>query len=172
MVIFIQRGFSVWNHLTKKSLDLFLFIESASSLPSSADGPLLNDKGAKAVFTFYIKANGRHTASLYQIAESGDISCLRHMRISRPLGKSTIDMAGRNYGDFEVVVLVAEGIGITPWISVLQQLGRREHHVQTKHIVLIWSIRSAGKLFSIFLFGFLLRIPLLYIMFSYIVSFL
>ncbi|KAG2223143.1 hypothetical protein INT45_005699 [Circinella minor] len=123
-----------------------LFIESPDTLPSSADGPLLNDEGTKAIFTFYIKANGRHTASLYQIAESGDTSCLRHMRISKPLGKPMIDVVGHNYGDFEVVVLVAEGIGITPWISVLQQLGRREHHVQTKHIVLIWSIRSIDTL--------------------------
>ncbi|KAI7856023.1 hypothetical protein BDC45DRAFT_533915 [Circinella umbellata] len=120
--------------------------EFPSSLPSSADGPLSNDEGTKAIFTFYIKANGRHTASLYQIAESGDTSCLQHMRISKPLGKPMIDVVGRNYGDFEVVVLVAEGIGITPWISVLQQLGQREHHVQTKHIVLIWSIRSIDTL--------------------------
>ncbi|KAI8145830.1 hypothetical protein BJV82DRAFT_602411 [Fennellomyces sp. T-0311] len=119
--------------------------EVASGFPSSSDNALLVEKGGKAIFTFYIRANGRHTASIYQIAQSSDHTCLRHMRLSKPLGKPSIDVAGRGYGDFEVVVLIAEGIGITPWLSVLQQLSQREHHVLTRHVTLIWSVRSAGK---------------------------
>ncbi|KAI9497814.1 hypothetical protein BDB00DRAFT_541228 [Zychaea mexicana] len=117
--------------------------EPASSLSSSNGSTLLSDKGGKAVFTFYIKANGRDTAALYHLAKSGDHACIKHMRMSKPLGRPFVDMAGRSYGDFEVVVLVAEGIGITPWISVMQQLGQRELHVITKYITLIWSVKSA-----------------------------
>ena len=82
---------------------------------------------------------------MYQLAQSNDSSLRRQMRISKPLGRPTIDCAGRSYGDFEIVVLIAEGIGITPWLSVLQQLSQREHHVLTRQVTLIWSVRSTGK---------------------------
>jgi predicted ferric reductase len=86
------------------------------------------------IFTFYIKAIGTRTKWLYDSTKTLQLS------ISKPLGRPDIE-----FGDFERVILVAEGMGITPWISVLQYIEQKHHAIKTKSIDLIWSIHSIGK---------------------------
>jgi predicted ferric reductase len=86
-------------------------------------------------FTFYIKATGTRTKWLY------DSTKMLQVSISKPLGRPGIE-----FGDFERVVLVAEGMGITPWISVLQYIEQKHHAIKTKSIDLIWSIHSIGRI--------------------------
>lgn len=94
-------------------------------------------------FTFYVKATGNRTKPLYDIAQSG--SNMIKVRISKPLGRPYVTSAGAEYGDFDSVILVAEGMGITPWISVLQYIEQKQHAIKTKSVNLIWSIHSIGK---------------------------
>lgn len=88
-------------------------------------------------FVFYIKANGRDTDRLYNM-EGREIKA----RISRPLGRPYITNAGSEFGDYESIVLIAEGVGITPWISVLNYIEEKQHAIKTKSVDLIWSIHS------------------------------
>lgn len=93
-------------------------------------------------FTFYIKATGSRTKPLYDIAQSGSKTIKG--RISKPMGRPYVTSAGAEFGDFDSVVLVAEGMGITPWISVLQYIEQKQHAIKTKSVNLIWSIHSIG----------------------------
>lgn len=92
------------------------------------------DEDGTSKFTFYIKATGARTKWLY------DATKMLKVDISKPLGRSDSE-----FGDFERVVLVADGMGITPWISVLQYIEQKHHTIKTKSIDLIWSIHSIGK---------------------------
>ncbi|GAN11110.1 FAD binding protein [Mucor ambiguus] len=97
-------------------------------------------------FTFYIKATGNRTKPLYDIAQSGSKAI--KARISKPLGRPYVTSAGAEYGDFDSVILVAEGMGITPWISVLQYIEQKQHAIKTKSVNLIWSIHSIDTFYA------------------------
>ncbi|KAF7727903.1 hypothetical protein EC973_006902 [Apophysomyces ossiformis] len=105
----------------------------------------LETDSGQATLTLYIKAIGKRTIAWYRMARSVENVSSIPVFISKPLGTPFLDAAGRGYGDFEQVVLVAEGIGITPWISLLQYLEQQQHHIRTKELVFIWTIRDTGK---------------------------
>ncbi|KAG2197222.1 hypothetical protein INT47_003597 [Mucor saturninus] len=86
-------------------------------------------------FVFYVKAIGNDTRYLYQL--EGDTI---QARISRPLGR------GFEFEDYESVVLVAEGMGITPWISVLDHL--QHATARTRRVHVIWSVRSIDTFYA------------------------
>lgn len=69
-------------------------------------------------------------------------------RISRPLGRPYITNAGSEFGDYESVVLIAEGVGITPWISVLNYIEEKHHAIKTKSVDLIWSIHTIDTFYA------------------------
>lgn len=85
-------------------------------------------------FVFYIKSIGNDTRHLYQPEGDSWIQA----RISRPLGR------GFEFGDYETVVLVAEGMGITPWISVLNHV----QNTRTKRVHIIWSVRNIDTFYA------------------------
>ncbi|ORZ03686.1 hypothetical protein BCR43DRAFT_483786 [Syncephalastrum racemosum] len=118
--------------------------ELAAHDPEEASHP---GTAGHARLTFYIRASGRETAFLHNraamLARNMDEKIQGPMlRLSPPMGRPCVDIAGRTYGDFDVVVLVAEGIGITPWIAVLQDLVQRQHETRTKRFFCLWSIRK------------------------------
>ncbi|KAI8086776.1 uncharacterized protein BX664DRAFT_360269 [Halteromyces radiatus] len=98
------------------------------------------------VFTFYIKSNGKQTTQLYDAARNQ--TKWPSVRISTPLGDPLYYSDERDiYEGYPVVVLIAEGIGITPWISVLQALATatttdNNNNMMTKHIYMIWTVRD------------------------------
>lgn len=69
-------------------------------------------------------------------------------RMSRPLGRPYITNAGSEFGDYESIVLVAEGVGITPWISVLNYIEEKQHAIKTKSVDLIWSIHTIDTYYA------------------------
>ncbi|KAL7308727.1 hypothetical protein PS15m_011895 [Mucor circinelloides] len=97
-------------------------------------------------FTFYIKATGKRTKPLYDVAQSGSKTI--KARISKPLGRPYVTSSGAEFGDFDSVILVAEGMGITPWISVLQYIEQKQHAIKTKSLNLIWSIHSIDTFYA------------------------
>jgi predicted ferric reductase len=109
------------------------------------ESPMLvnTEEKGKQFFTFYIKAVGRETKALYHIETM-------KARISRPLGRPYITNAGSEFGDYERIVLIVEGMGITPWISVLHYIREKQHAIKTRSVDLIWSIHSIGKLIFCF----------------------
>lgn len=86
-------------------------------------------------FVFYIKSIGNETSQLYQIEQE-----MIQARISRPLGR------GFEFGDYETIVLVAEGMGITPWISVLNYI--QNHTTKMRRVHVIWSIRNIDTFYA------------------------
>lgn len=104
--------------------------------------PSSNETLENQVLTFYIKAFGKRTLSFYQKAVNQEKVKLR---ISRPLGRPQLDLSGSEYGDYKTIVLIADGVGITPWISVLQYVHRKERTIKTRSLHLMWSIHTIGK---------------------------
>ncbi|KAI7870854.1 hypothetical protein BDF14DRAFT_1420761 [Spinellus fusiger] len=103
------------------------------------------EKNTVAIFTFYIKTTGQQTRIFHQLAqrERKESALSMRLSISPPLGLPILTLAGEGYGDFGVVVLIAEGIGITPWISVLQSM--QQQSVSTKTLTLVWTVAHLGK---------------------------
>ncbi|CEJ02633.1 hypothetical protein RMCBS344292_16633 [Rhizopus microsporus] len=93
--------------------------------------------------TFYIKVSGKQTLSLYQKAVNQEKV---KMRISRPLGRPYLTIAGSEFGDFKTIVLIADGVGLAPWISVLQYVSDRKETIKTRSVYLIWSIHAIGRI--------------------------
>ncbi|PHZ08426.1 uncharacterized protein RHIMIDRAFT_75957 [Rhizopus microsporus ATCC 52813] len=93
--------------------------------------------------TFYIKVSGKRTLSLYQKAVDQEKV---KMRISRPLGRPYLTIAGSEFGDFKTIVLVADGVGLAPWISVLQYVSEKKETIKTRSVYLIWSIHAIGRI--------------------------
>jgi ferredoxin-NADP reductase len=91
------------------------------------------------VFTFYIKASGKQTHALYDVANSG-MKRMNKLRISRPLGLPLLGY--QHHQDFDHIVIVSEGIGITPWLSLLELANHRVH------IDIIWSIRKIDTYYA------------------------
>ncbi|KAK4520526.1 uncharacterized protein ATC70_008039 [Mucor velutinosus] len=127
-------------------------IDSNDALKEEEEEGALSENEALArpmdgqYFTFYIKATGNRTKPLYDIAQSG--SKVIEARISKPLGRPYVTSAGAEFGDFDSVILVAEGMGITPWISVLQYVEQKQHAIKTKSVNLIWSIHSIDTFYA------------------------
>lgn len=129
--------------LLERANVLYLLLESienemAEESPMFVGTATNPEKGTQPYFTFYVKAVGKETKALYH---NGTMNA----RISRPLGRSYITSTGSEFGDYEHIVLIAEGMGITPWISVLHYIKERQHSIKTRSIDLIWSIHSIGK---------------------------
>ncbi|KAI8989549.1 hypothetical protein BDB01DRAFT_848710 [Pilobolus umbonatus] len=101
--------------------------EASPSLPSSE----------LYAYTFYIRARGKQTKKIYEYTQNE--KC--RLRISKPLGRKYLNNKAE-YGDFKTIIMIADGTGITPWISVLDYLQNKEHLVKTKHVHLIWCIHS------------------------------
>lgn len=97
-----------------------------------------------AYFTFYIKVVGGMTRELAKIAQEDKVVIKNQLRISKPLGLPYL-VGGAEFGSFESIVLIAEGVGITPWISVLHYLTQRQHTIKTTSVDIIWSIHTIGK---------------------------
>lgn len=92
-------------------------------------------------FTFYIKANGKKTYKLQQFTEI-------EARISKPLGRPYITKDGSEVGDYENIIFVSEGMGITPWISVLNYIEDKQHAIKTETVHFIWSIHSLDTFYA------------------------
>ncbi|CAO3645077.1 unnamed protein product [Cunninghamella blakesleeana] len=120
------------------------------------------------ILTFYIKASGNETQYLYNLSTKKLKDDFPLFQLSAPYGEYVQFCQPKQiYTFYPVIVLVAEGIGITPWLSVLQSLWNEPinqnmkydnnnndniddnennncHDVDDpsiKHIYLIWTIR-------------------------------
>ncbi|KAI9363254.1 hypothetical protein BD770DRAFT_215119 [Pilaira anomala] len=109
------------------------------------ESSLIGNFGKGGSFTFYIKSIGNETSTLYQLGQQHKKI---HARISRPMGRPYITNAGTEFGDYDTIVLVAEGMGITPWLSVLHYVKEREHAIKTKSVYLIWSVRNIDTFYA------------------------
>ncbi|KAI8391725.1 uncharacterized protein BYT42DRAFT_597124 [Radiomyces spectabilis] len=112
----------------------------------TAAGDLLIKQGKRTVLTFCIRATGKRTQALYRLAQAQQDMDRVTLRVSQPVGWPRLTSAGHSYGDYDMVVLVAEGIGITPWISVMQYLCECSRTLHTSKVSLIWSIRTPATL--------------------------
>lgn len=135
------------NNIKKKTIiqltllltNIYLFIVG------SDESSLIGNYGKEGTFTFYIKSIGNETSTLYQLGQQHKKI---HARISRPMGRPYITNAGTEFGDYDTIILVAEGMGITPWLSVLHYVKEREHAIKTKSVYLIWSVRNIDAFYA------------------------
>ncbi|KAI8091442.1 uncharacterized protein B0P05DRAFT_527538 [Gilbertella persicaria] len=98
-------------------------------------------------YVFYIKANGSQTRRLYDLGQSSADTTIK-ARISKPLGRPFLTSSGTEFGDFETIVLVAEGVGITPWICLLGYIQEKQHAIKTQTVHLIWSIHVIDTFYA------------------------
>lgn len=108
--------------------------------------------GESQILTFYIKAYGKQTKQLFEVASVEEKWPV--VRLGTPLGSKPAHCHWTDfYGHYPVVVLVAEGIGITPWMAVLQSLAigssdnnNDYHHLTTttQHVHLVWTVRDVA----------------------------
>ncbi|CAG8706056.1 5333_t:CDS:2 [Ambispora leptoticha] len=101
---------------------------SLSSAPSASDG---SDQA-----TFHLKCAGGFTKSLYERAQNLNVSL--KLKVDGPYGKTSID-----FMEYQTVLLVGGGIGITPIISLLRDLVDRQitgFPLVTQSIYFVWVI--------------------------------
>ncbi|KAI8067126.1 hypothetical protein BC940DRAFT_301360 [Gongronella butleri] len=98
--------------------------------------PREND-ATRQTMSFYIKVNGRHTARLYEMAKDNKSAPI--VRVGRVLGTNAF---APPFDAFSVIVLVAHGIGITPWLAALQASRRKHANQLQQRVYVIWSLRD------------------------------
>ncbi|KAG2176410.1 hypothetical protein INT43_005644 [Umbelopsis isabellina] len=94
----------------------------------------------------HVHARGRFTNSLFKAASLQDpeshASSQIHLELDGPYGAPWLSLSKHYYSDFETVVFICSGAGITPWIAVMQALVASANHNRTRHIHAIWSIHD------------------------------
>ncbi|KAI8371130.1 hypothetical protein BD560DRAFT_434715 [Blakeslea trispora] len=98
----------------------------------------------QASFVFYAKVKGKDTRALYDTPPDQKMMA----RLSKPLGYPFVTFLGDAFGDYETVVLVAEGVGITPWLLLFQYMQEKQHAVKTRQIHLVWSIHTIDTFYA------------------------
>ncbi|KAI8968339.1 hypothetical protein BDF20DRAFT_895805 [Mycotypha africana] len=104
---------------------------------------------------FYVKCQGKQTSKLLRKVTAsantsqtiGDEAVNMKIRISQPLGKPQC----HKFTWYERVFLIAEGMGITPWLSVLQYYGNgliQDNNQTTRCLDLIWSIHTIDTFYA------------------------
>ncbi|OZJ03791.1 hypothetical protein BZG36_03005 [Bifiguratus adelaidae] len=92
------------------------------------------------VASIYIKSIGDTTTTFHRLLATAVLQDVK-IKIDGPLGMPTVD-----FQDYSTVILMACGIGITPGISILQNLVERKlsgnRAVLTDTIHLVWVIRK------------------------------
>lgn len=94
----------------------------------------------------HVHARGRFTNSLFKAASLQDpeshASSQIHLELDGPYGAPWLSLSKHYHSDFETVVLICSGAGITPWIAVMQALVASANENRTRHIHVIWSIHD------------------------------
>ncbi|CAO3593024.1 unnamed protein product [Absidia cylindrospora] len=104
----------------------------------------------KQMLTFFIKVYGKQTKALYNKANIKEK--WPTVRLGSPLGHVASNCHWTDiYGLYPVVVLIAEGIGITPWMSVFHSLAMMNSNhgngkATVKHLNLIWTVRDGNMI--------------------------
>jgi predicted ferric reductase len=101
----------------------------------------------------HVQARGQFTSSLFKAAglqdpESHSSSQIR-LELDGPYGAPWLSLSKHYYSDFETVVLVCSGAGITPWIAVMQAMVASANQNRTRHIHVIWLIHDIGEIYCI-----------------------
>lgn len=93
-----------------------------------------------AVHSVYIRVVGDFTKKLCETADSGT---LFRLKVDGPFGAPASDVFS-----YDRIVLVAAGIGITPWISILRTIlhGKNEGPRRLQRADLIWSCSQIESL--------------------------
>ncbi|KAH8551753.1 hypothetical protein BGW37DRAFT_551978, partial [Umbelopsis sp. PMI_123] len=66
-----------------------------------------------------------------------------HMELDGPYGTPWLSVSKHYYTDFELAVFICSGIGVTPWIAVMQHIASNLRRSRTRDVHLIWSIHDA-----------------------------
>ncbi|CAO3622896.1 unnamed protein product [Cunninghamella echinulata] len=150
--VFLSFSNNKWKNVFWSHPFSISFIEHNESTPTITN----LTAGSGSVLTFYIKAFGNDTQYLYDLStnfKKNDWPTAT-IQLSAPYGDHIHACQPKHiYAFYPVIVLIAEGIGITPWLSVLQSLWNTtndntinseeddDNYDSMKHIYLIWTLR-------------------------------
>ncbi|CAG8613949.1 7355_t:CDS:2 [Ambispora leptoticha] len=108
---------------------------------SLSSAPRLTESGEQHHAMIHLKASGDFTESLFDLVRSsneGNLPMPITMRVEGPYGRPSL-----NFEDFKTVVLIGGGIGVTPIMSLLQDLVDRQVTgipITTQSIFFIWTV--------------------------------
>ncbi|ORX61340.1 hypothetical protein DM01DRAFT_1120621 [Hesseltinella vesiculosa] len=108
--------------------------------PGHNDDTMPGLSGQPSVISLYIKVSGKRTQQLYDMVSKNSKDAWPSVRLGTPLGQP-LAMWDR-FESFPVIVLVAEGIGITPWLSVVQAMSQQQ---QPTCVYVIWTVRDSSS---------------------------
>lgn len=110
-----------------------------------------NSSSPSNVVDMHIHSRGAFTSSLLKAASASQrdleskSSYQLQVELDGPYGMPWLSVAKHYYTDFEMVLFVCSGVGITPWLAVMQQLLVRPTNSRTRVVYVIWSIHDIGK---------------------------
>ncbi|CAG8492420.1 13358_t:CDS:2 [Ambispora gerdemannii] len=113
---------------------------------SLSSAPSLTEDSKQHHATIHLKSSGDFTESLFKLVRSsnnGESSTPITMRVEGPYGRPSL-----NFQAFKTVVLIGGGIGVTPIMSLLQDLVDRQvtgNPITTQSIFLIWTVPNLAS---------------------------
>lgn len=118
--------------------------ESSSKTPTLSSQNDSEDTAVSSGFaSIHIKGTGNMTKRLLSISQANSEQI--QLKVDGPFGANSL-----YFQDYETVVFISAGVGVTPSLSILKDLVEKRSKgyatVRTKTIHFVWSIREFGKL--------------------------
>ncbi|KAI9283485.1 hypothetical protein BC943DRAFT_327740 [Umbelopsis sp. AD052] len=94
----------------------------------------------------HIHSRGTFTTALLKAASQQDPESKTpnqvRMELDGPYGTPWLSTAKHYYTDFELALFVCSGVGITPWLAVMQHIATKSRSSRTRDVHIIWSIHE------------------------------
>jgi predicted ferric reductase len=115
---------------------------------SGGDQPASKADHPSNLVDLHIHSRGTFTTALLKAVSQQDLESKTpnqvHMELDGPYGTPWLSTAKHYYTDFELALFVCSGVGITPWLAVMQHIAIKSRTSRTRDVHIIWSIHEPG----------------------------
>jgi predicted ferric reductase len=115
---------------------------------SGGDQPASKADHPSNLVDLHIHSRGTFTTALLKAASQQDLESKTpnqvRMELDGPYGTPWLSSAKHYYTDFELALFVCSGVGITPWLAVMQHIATQSRSSRTRDVHIIWSIHEQG----------------------------
>ncbi|CAO3684983.1 unnamed protein product [Umbelopsis ramanniana] len=113
---------------------------------SGGDQPASKTDHPSNLVDLHIHSRGTFTTALLKAASQQDLESKTpnqvRMELDGPYGTPWLSSAKHYYTDFELALFVCSGVGITPWLAVMQHIATKSRSSRTRDVHIIWSIHE------------------------------